>query len=176
MKYGKNNIKNRIKIDEIYEIARSKNFINKKELDEIKNNEITTPLTKFKKNKINSIFAQNFDDDEGCFEVNYAGIISSDSYFKYLEHIELEEARKNSREARNFSIVAITISVITIFFSYFLTNSVKVTESVEIQNPIEIKSDQINLIEQKTSLQEKKIDQIVENQEFMIKNLKVFKN
>ena len=52
-------------------------------------------------------------------------IINLDSKFKYIDFIELQEARKNAKSARNFSVVAIVISLISIVVALLITQNVR---------------------------------------------------
>lgn len=43
--------------------------------------------------------------------------LSSDSLFQYLEYVELQEARKNSKSAKNYSLIAIGIALLSLLAS-----------------------------------------------------------
>ena len=54
--------------------------------------------------------------------------ITSESYFNYLDYIELQEARKSSRVAMLFSIAAIIISLIALLYPTTIRGSVTLNE------------------------------------------------
>lgn len=43
--------------------------------------------------------------------------LSSDSLFQYLEYVELKEARENSKSAKNYSLIAIGIALLSLLVS-----------------------------------------------------------
>jgi len=66
----------------------------------------------FNKFTIDNIFRRIYEQIE---DVPAKYIITIDAYFQYLEHIRLEEARKDTKKAIIISIVAIIISIILAF-------------------------------------------------------------
>ena len=70
-------------------------------------------------------------------------IINLDSQFKYIDYLELKEARKTAAEAYRTAMGAIILSVISIIVMIFITQTIKMDQSQykEIKNLIVDKSD-----------------------------------
>jgi len=66
-------------------------------------------------------------------------VLSLDSRFKYIDYIELKEAREMSRQANKNANKALWFAVATIIISIILT-------FLQIYSPVEIKNKQINQI------------------------------
>ncbi|MBT6049643.1 MAG: hypothetical protein HOG49_22820 [Candidatus Scalindua sp.] len=70
------------------------------------------------------LFQENFSDPMGQgrgVTVETTCFINMDAYFRYLEYIELKEARSSSKTATYFAIIAITISIIAMGFSIYFS-------------------------------------------------------
>ena len=63
-------------------------------------------------------------------------VLSTEALFKYIDYKELELARKNATQARNYSLVAIGISVLAIMVSALVPIWIanKMTQTVEISD------------------------------------------
>ncbi|MBI5404382.1 MAG: hypothetical protein HY959_13415 [Ignavibacteriae bacterium] len=99
LKYGSENIGKQITKEELFEQLKIKQY--EKSLD---------------KSIVDNIFESIFK------QITLGGakyVISLDSYFQYLEHIRLEEARKDSKKAIGISVVAIIISIILTLIQIF---------------------------------------------------------
>ncbi|MFA5126964.1 MAG: hypothetical protein WC465_03130 [Patescibacteria group bacterium] len=70
---------------------------------------------------------------------NHKYSLSLDANFKYIDFLELEEARKSSGQANNKALIAIYIAVGTLIISTLLT-------IWQINSPIKIHSEQFNKI------------------------------
>ncbi len=58
---------------------------------------------------------------EGRKDENTKYILNYDSRFKYIDYVELKEARKSAKQANKNAIAAIMIAVLTILFQIILT-------------------------------------------------------
>lgn len=72
---------------------------------------------------------------EGSYGASGTYIINFDAEFKYIDYQELKFARENARSARNFSIVAIIISMLSILTAILIP--LLVTQTVKI-DPLQI--------------------------------------
>jgi magnesium-transporting ATPase (P-type) len=67
--------------------------------------------------------------------------INTEGYFKLLDYRELKEARSSSKEARYYAIIAIVISIITLFVSIYFSNKA-------LNQDIKLDSNQFKVIEE----------------------------
>jgi len=60
--------------------------------------------------------------------------IKGDSLSKYIDYLELENTRKSSTQARNFSIISIALAIIAVFIQFFSSNYPKPPYEVILSN------------------------------------------
>jgi len=76
---------------------------------------------------MNSSFAHRNEEVDGVM-ISFEGM-TSESYFNYLEFIELQEARKSSKWAMIFSILAIIISLVALLSPTYIKGTIRLDDN-----------------------------------------------
>ena len=130
MKFGRQNLLDGnvgVTIEDIFQNLIAKKLITNSEND---------------KHKVESFIGQIFTDtatNEGKM------MLKVDSCFALIEHEELQEARRSSKKATCFAIIAIAVSIITTGISIYYNKK-------QIASPTEVKQSQIDSITSSTKI------------------------
>lgn len=153
-----------VKYEDVYDFMEREGYLLDNEREEIEKGEMSEQ-TKKKKYIIDEIFGWATD---GVSE-GQSRMLLADSYFDLLDYFELSEARKASKEARIFSMIAIGVSIFALVLTPLLTKW-QIDSPVQIESEIQIQEGQVSRLEQKITSIEDLLKQMSQNQERILSN------
>jgi len=100
-------------------------------------------------------------------EDNNKFIISLDSRFKYIDYLELKEARQSAQKANKNAIIAISIAIVTLLIS-IIFSIIQIVKPVELDK---IQFKEVKNLKFEPSSTNTKLDNLIKKQEDIIKTI-----